>query len=237
MFDEAIELFKSSLLENNDPSVRDQLKKAEKIKKEDEERKMIDPEKAEEHMTKGKELFTKGDFPGAVKEFTEGLRRNPSSTALYSNRSLAYIKLMEFPYALKDAEKCLQLDPNFIKAYLRKGTCHHFMKEYHKALDVYEKGLKLDPSNKDLTEARLKTMQAIQMGSFASGGKNEDDEERVRHASADPEIQLLMRDPRVQQLLKDLQENPRAGQQALQRDQFLNTAFNKLVAAGLIKMA
>jgi hypothetical protein len=46
-----------------------------------------------------------------------------------------------------------------------------------------------------------------------------------------------MRDPRVQQLLKDLQENPRAGQEALMRDQFLNTAFNKLVAAGLIKMS
>jgi len=46
-----------------------------------------------------------------------------------------------------------------------------------------------------------------------------------------------MRDPRVQQLLKDLQENPKAGQQALISDAFLNTAFNKLVAAGIIKMA
>jgi len=57
MFDEAIELYKSSLLENNDQSVRDHLKKAEKLKKEDEERKMIDPVKAEEHMTAGKALF------------------------------------------------------------------------------------------------------------------------------------------------------------------------------------
>ena len=157
-YDEAIELYKSSLLENNDPNVKDQLKKAEKVKREDEERKMIDPAKAEEHMKAGKELFTKGDFPGAVKEFTEGIRRNPTSTALYSNRSLAYIKLMEFPYAMKDAEKCIQLDPNFVKAYLRKGTCHHFLKEYHKALDTYDKGLKLDPENKDLKEAKLKTM-------------------------------------------------------------------------------
>ena len=105
---------------------------------------------------------------------------------------------MEFTYALKDAEKCLQLDPNFVKAYLRKGTCHHFMKEYHKALDSFDKGLKLDPENKELKEAKLKTMQAIQMGSFAGASSKEEDEERVRHASADPEIQLLMRDPRVQ---------------------------------------
>jgi stress-induced-phosphoprotein 1 len=95
-YDEAIELVKSSLLENSDPSVKEQLKKAEKQKREDEERKMIDPALAEEHMAKGKELFAKGDFPSAVKEFTEGIRRNPTSTAMYSNRSAAYIKLMEF---------------------------------------------------------------------------------------------------------------------------------------------
>lgn len=45
-----------------------------------------------------------------------------------------------------------------------------------------------------------------------------------------------MRDPRVQQLLKDFQENPTYGQKALS-DPFLNTAFNKLVAAGIVKIA
>jgi len=53
------------------------LKKAERIKREDEEKKMINPEIAEEHRKKGNELFEKGDFPGAVKEYTEGLKRDP----------------------------------------------------------------------------------------------------------------------------------------------------------------
>ena len=181
-FDEAIDLYKTSLLENNDANVKEQLKKTEKLKKEDEERKMIDPVKAEEHMQAGKEYFQKFDFPSAVREFSEGIKRNPTSTAIYSNRSATYIKLMEFPHALKDAEKCLQLDPNFVKGYLRKGICHHFLKEYHKALDTFDKGLKLDADNKEIKEAKLKTMQAIQMGSYAGGNKKEDDEERVRHA-------------------------------------------------------
>ena len=92
---------------------------------------------------------------------------------------------MEFAYALKDAEKCLEIDPNFVKAYYRKGTCHHLMKEYHKAMEAYDKGLKLDPENKECAEGKTKTMQAIQMGAYAGG---ENDEERVRHAMADPEI-------------------------------------------------
>ncbi len=139
---------------------------------------------------------------------------------------------MEFNQALKDAEKCLELDDKFVKAYLRKGTCHHLMKEYHKAIDAFDKGLNLDPSNKELMEGKVKTMQAISMGSHA-GGQN--DEERLRHAMADPEIQTLMRDPRVVQMLKEMQENPTAAQASL-KDPFISQALNKLIAAGVVKV-
>lgn len=193
---------------------------------------MIDPEKAEEHRKKGNEIFEKGDFPGAVREYTEGLRRDPNSKALYSNRCAAYIKLMEFNYALKDAEKCLQIDPNFAKAWGRKGTIHHFLKEYHKALEAYDKGLKIDPDNKDCKEGKIKTMQAIQMGAY---GGDKPDEERLRHAMADPEIQALIKDPRIAQVIRDLQENPTAAQGALS-DPYISQALNKLIAAGVIKM-
>jgi hypothetical protein len=40
-------------------------------------------------------------------------------------------------------------------------------------------------------------MMAIQTGAYA-GADKQSDEERLRHAAADPEIQLLMRDPRIQ---------------------------------------
>ena len=66
-----------------------------KVKKETEARAYLNPEIAEAHKNKGIELFKSGDFPGAIKEFDEGLRRDPLSTALYSNRSAAFIKLLE----------------------------------------------------------------------------------------------------------------------------------------------
>jgi stress-induced-phosphoprotein 1 len=160
-YEEAIDLFKTSLLESNDPAVRDQLKKAEKLKKEDDEKKYLDPVKAEEHRLAGNALFEKADFPGAVKEYTEGLRRDPNSKSLYSNRCAAYIKLMEGNYSLKDAEKCVSLDPTFVKGWARKGGAHHLLKEYHKAIQAYEQGLKLDPTNKDCLEGKQRTMMAI----------------------------------------------------------------------------
>ena len=106
-FDDAIDLYRQSLLENGDASVKDQLKKAEKAKKDDEEKKMINPEMAEELRKEGNSFYEKGDYPNAVKTYTEGLKRDPNSKAIYANRSAAYIKLMEFPHAMKDAEKCL----------------------------------------------------------------------------------------------------------------------------------
>jgi stress-induced-phosphoprotein 1 len=65
-YDEAIELYKTSLLENNDSNVKDQLRKAEKSKKEDEVKKLFDPAKAEEYREKGNEYFKEGNFPAAV---------------------------------------------------------------------------------------------------------------------------------------------------------------------------
>ena len=61
------------------------------------------------------------------------------------------------------------------------------------------------------------------------------DEERVRHAMADPEIQNLLKDPQIMQVLKDMQEDPRKAQGYL-NDERIRSALNKLVAAGVVKM-
>ena len=132
-----------------------------KIMRETEAKNYINPEIAEQHRQKGNELFKEAKYPLAVKEYDEGLRRDPKAVPIYSNRCATFIKLMEFSTALKDAEKCLELDPKFVKAYARKGTCHHFLKEYHKAMKAYDEGLKIEPGNKECTEGKSKTLYTI----------------------------------------------------------------------------
>lgn len=209
------------------------MKDVEKRKHKAEAEAYLSPEKAELAKEAGNALFKAGDFPGAIKEFEDGIRRDPKNISLYSNRAFAYIKLMEPVQALKDAEKCIEMDPNFVKAYARKGTCHHLMKEYHKAMPAFEKGLMIDPTNKDCLEGKMKTMQVINSSAYASGGN---DDERMRHAMADPEIQQIMMDPRIQQVLKDMNENPAEGQKAM-RDPNIAANIQKLIAAGVLKMA
>jgi stress-induced-phosphoprotein 1 len=164
------------------------------LKKEKEDREYINPELSDQHKEKGNALFKENSFPAAIKEYNEGLRRNPENIAILSNRCQAYIKLMEFNTALKDADRAIELDPKFVKAFARKGSCHHMMKEYHKAMKAFEDGLKIDPTNKDCLEGKQKTLTTIQMTAGASHGN---DQERLAHAMADPEIQKIMKDPTI----------------------------------------
>lgn len=145
----------------------------------------INPEMAEEHRLKGNEFFKASEFVKALKEYEEGIKRDPKAHAIYSNRFATYIKLMDFNSALKDADKAIALSPKFVKAYARKGNCHHMMKEYHKALKAFDDGLKIDKDNKDCLDGKNKTIMTIQMTAGADSGT---DEERLQHAMADPEI-------------------------------------------------
>lgn len=116
-----------------------------KIKKQFDEQSLLNPELSEHHKELGNEAMKAGKFPLAIEEYTTAIKWNPGNAALYSNRCMAYIKVIDLGSAQKDAEKGLQLDPNFVKLYLWLGNVYNLMKKYHKALETYDKGLSLEP--------------------------------------------------------------------------------------------
>lgn len=123
-FDAALKQYSDALLENNDSAIKDAMKKLEKTKKEAEAKAYINPEIAEAHKAEGSKLFKEGKYPAAIKEYDEGMRRDPRNVAILCNRAQAYIKLMEPNQGLKDAEKAIEIDKTFVKGWVRKGTCH-----------------------------------------------------------------------------------------------------------------
>ena len=225
----SIEYFEKSLLEKNDVRIKDALKEANKLKKKQEEEAYINPEIAEKENEKANELYKAGKYPDALKQYNEAIKRNPKLPKYYTNRASCFIKLLEFSSASKDCDKALELDPKSLRAYQRKATCHLMLKEYHRSLECIEKAQKLYPDDQELKNIYQKTYMAINCSS------SQDDEERVKRAYADPEIQALLTDPRIQQLFKDLKENPQSANEAIMKDEWIAGAFKKLVASGIIK--
>jgi len=133
---------------------------------------------------------------------------------------------------VKDADDCIALKPDFVKAYIRKGNAHFFMKEYHKALAAFEKGLKIDENNAELKEGLRKVSMAISAQNY--GGDTKSQEERAAKAAQDPEIQEILRDPIMNQILNDMQTDPKAVANHMRNPQ-VAAKIQKLIAAGILR--
>jgi len=233
-YEEAIEAYDKSLTEHNNPDVGKQKKKAEKLKKEKDEKLYLDPEKSKVEKDKGNEFFKHQKFPEAIAAYTEAIRRNPQDAVLYSNRAAAYTKLGEFQLGLNDCEEALKRDSKFVKAFIRKAHLETVMKQYHKALATYDEALKIDPENQEVKDGINRVIELVnQSQEEASQGKV--DEERIRRARSDPEIQSILADPQMREVLNELQQNPGASQHYLKDPQILKN-IQKLISAGILQV-
>lgn len=229
-YDDAMAAFRASLVEHRVADTLNKLNACEKEKKDKEAAAYQDDAKAAEAKERGNEKFKAGDFPAAIKEYDEAILRKPTDPTYYCNRAAAYTKLNELQHAMSDCDKALELDSNYVKAISRKAGIYFWRKEYHKALVWYEKGLKLEPSNEELRKGLDATLQRVNQGQSS----DEVDQDRVRKAMSDPDIQNILQDPIMQSVLRDFQENPKAAQQHLKSPEVMEK-LQKLIAAGVLR--
>ncbi len=225
----AIKAYGNAQMEAHDKAIERKVKNLELELKKQEKLSYINPELGLEAKERGNALFREGDFPGAIREYEEAVRRDPNNSPYHNNLAAAYLKMGVFNDAKKEVERSLELDKTYVKAWAKKGDIEFFMKEYHKSMDSYKAGLALEPDNSLCKQGLQKTLVKIQ-----EGGENK---ERSAHAMADPEIQRILSDPTIRQVLNDFQDNPKFAQQAMMNDKDIRAKIEKLIAAGVLQVA
>ncbi|KAE9363240.1 U-box-domain-containing protein [Stipitochalara longipes BDJ] len=70
-----------------------------------------DPAKALECKEKGNKCFQSGDYAGAEELYSQAISYDPKNSLLYTNRSLALLKLHRFPLAITLSQQCISLSP------------------------------------------------------------------------------------------------------------------------------
>lgn len=215
--------YQKSLSEHRTPDTLSKLTEVEKTLKERELRAYIDPEKSLEEKTKGNECFQKGDYPAAIRHYTEAIKRNPEDAKIYSNRAACYQKLAEFKMACDDAEQCIKLDPKFVKGYIRKGMALLAMKKSTEAAEAFQSALEIDENNAEAIDGYRKALTST------------DPEELRKRAMQNPEVQEILKDPAMQLILQQGQSDPKALREHLQNPEVAKK-FQKLMEAGVIQL-
>jgi len=228
---EAIKAYGKAQMESFDKNIERKMKNLELEKKKRDIELYINPTLGLEAKERGNAAFRDGNFPQAITEYEEAVKRDPTNAPYYNNLAAAYLKMGVFNDAKRAVEKSLELDRNYVKAWAKKGDIEFFMKEYHKSMDSYKAGLQLEPDNVLCKQGLQKTAMKIQELNMDGTV----DKDRTAHAMADPEIQRILSDPTIRQVLNDFQDNPKYAQQALS-DPDIRAKIEKLVSAGVLQV-
>ena len=102
---------------------------------------------SEKFRQEGNSAFASAQYADAVEAYTSALEHTPRSATLYSNRSLALLKLRLNEEAEEDATVALSFEPDNVKAQLRRATARMALSLYDGALDDLERVLELEPKN------------------------------------------------------------------------------------------
>lgn len=98
-------------------------------------------------------------FEEAVLHYTHAIKLSPKDAILYSNRSLAFLKINQLYYAHEDAEKAIELDENWAKGYFRKAEVLFNAGQYDTALLSYAAALQRMPNDMIVIDAARKAAQ------------------------------------------------------------------------------
>ena len=131
------------------------------------------PRAAQDHFNRGGSLYQKGDFEGAIADFTKAIEissrldnrdwkgdagfagaasnfdkvrvLDPLAAAAYANRGLARYQLRDYEGAIADCNRAIAINPRLPMAYNNRGIVRYAMKDYDRALVDLDRAIAINP--------------------------------------------------------------------------------------------
>ena len=103
--------------------------------------------KASDLFIQGGDKYIKGDFKGAIVDYTEAIRLNPRYAEAYGTRGIVRYLLFDYQGAINDYNLALKINPNDAQAYNNRGLARSDSGDYKGALADFNQAIKINPKD------------------------------------------------------------------------------------------
>ena len=100
----------------------------------------VNSESNDFYFNRALEKGEKGDYYGAISDFTKAIEINPSDDAYY-NRGWNKQKLEDYYGAIADYTKAIEINPNYRNAYLNRGRSYYSLNDKGSACKDFKKAV------------------------------------------------------------------------------------------------
>ncbi len=137
---------------------------------------------ANRSFNQGLEKLQAAKYEGAIEDFGQAIKLNPSYEDAYVNRGNIYRKLGNYQGAIADYTQAIQLNPSFTYLYNSRGNIREKLKDYKGAIADYTEAIRLYPE--ESTGYRNLGSVYYKLGDYQAALKSLDQGVQVNSGSA-----------------------------------------------------
>jgi len=113
------------------------------------------------HFNRGDARMSRGEFPGALEDYTRVTELCPGDDSGHHNRGYAHAMMGDHRAASRDFLRALELNPDSAKAWYHLGKTHSALGATEEAIKAYSDAIRLNPDSPDAILSRGITWQGL----------------------------------------------------------------------------
>ena len=180
----------------------------------------------DEDLVRAQKLYVEEKYIEAEKIFSAIIHQNPQSDAALSGRAGCFLKMGRdrLDQASRDIDSCLSINGMSSDGYCKKGLLFLQEKKIWEAKAMFKKAIELCNENKEAAMGYRKCLIML----------DQDLDQARARSSAQPAVQRCLRDQKMQDTLKLMQEDPRAARRVLRESVVAREGLHTLIQSGAI---